>query len=61
MFFDIPRPKKPFQLPKVLGEDELGKLFSALTNKKYKAILFTAYSGYYETGDYPFALLRNYE
>ncbi len=44
MFFDIPRPKKPLILPKVLGEEELGKLFNALTNKKHKAILFTAYS-----------------
>ncbi len=44
IFFDIPRPKKPLLLPKVLGEEELGKLFSALTNKKHKAVLFTAYS-----------------
>ena len=43
-FWEIPRPKKPMQLPKVLGEEELGKLFNALTNKKHKAILFTAYS-----------------
>lgn len=44
MFFEIPRPKKPLQLPKVMGEMELGRLFNALTNKKHKAILFTAYS-----------------
>jgi site-specific recombinase XerD len=43
-FWEIPRPKKPLQLPKVLGEDELGKLFNALENKKHKAMLFTAYS-----------------
>jgi site-specific recombinase XerD len=43
-FFEIPRPKKPFQLPRVLGEYEIGKLFTALENKKHKAILFTAYS-----------------
>ena len=43
-FWDIPRPKKPLQLPKVLGEDELGKLFKALVNIKHKAMLFTAYS-----------------
>jgi site-specific recombinase XerD len=43
-FFDIPRPKKALQLPKVLGEVELEKLFNALTYKKHKAILFTAYS-----------------
>jgi len=37
-------PKKPLLLPKVLGEDELGRLFAALNNRKHKAILFTAYS-----------------
>jgi integrase/recombinase XerD len=43
-FFDIPRPKKKLQLPKILSEDELGRLFHALENKKHKAMLFTAYS-----------------
>ena len=43
-FWDIPRPKKPLTLPKVLGEDELSRLFRGLTNSKHKAILFTAYS-----------------
>ena len=44
MFIEIPRPKKPIKLPRVLGEMELGRLFTALQNKKHKAILFTAYS-----------------
>ncbi len=43
-FWEIPRPKKQYILPKVLGESELKKLFTALQNKKHKAILFTAYS-----------------
>ena len=43
-FWEIPRPKKRFILPKVLGESELRRLFSALQNNKHKAILFTAYS-----------------
>lgn len=43
-FWEIPRPKKPLLLPKVLSEDELGKLFSVLVNIKHKAMLFTAYS-----------------
>ncbi len=43
-FWEIPRPKKHLILPKVLGEQEIAKLFNALTNKKHKAILFTAYS-----------------
>lgn len=43
-FWAIPRPKKPRLLPKLLGEDELRRLFNALENKKHKAMLFTVYS-----------------
>ena len=43
-FWEIPRPKKPEQLPKLLNEIELRNLFNALTNKKHKAMLFTTYS-----------------
>jgi integrase/recombinase XerD len=43
-FFEIPRPKTPLLLPKLLNEKELSALFNALTNKKHKAMLFTAYS-----------------
>lgn len=43
-FWEIPRPKKQLLLPKVLGEEELSRLFKSLENKKHKAILFTAYS-----------------
>jgi site-specific recombinase XerD len=42
--WDIPRPKKPMLLPKLLNQGELRKLFNALSNKKHKAMLFTAYS-----------------
>ena len=43
-FWEIPRPKKQDQLPKVLGENEIGRMFNAISNIKHKAILFTAYS-----------------
>lgn len=43
-FWEIPRPKKPLQLPKLLNEKELRRLFNAISNKKHKAMLFTAYS-----------------
>ncbi|MBK6635858.1 MAG: site-specific integrase [Chitinophagaceae bacterium] len=43
-FWEIPRPKKPALLPKLLNEAEIRRLFNALTNKKHKAMLFTAYS-----------------
>jgi integrase/recombinase XerD len=43
-FWQIPRPKKPVLLPRLLNETELRKLFNALANRKHKAMLFTAYS-----------------
>jgi integrase/recombinase XerD len=43
-FFEIPRPKKRLQLPKVLAQQELERMFRATTNLKHKALLFTAYS-----------------
>lgn len=43
-FWEIPRPKKRIQLPKVLNENELEKMFRAINNLKHKALLFTAYS-----------------
>jgi integrase/recombinase XerD len=44
LFWEIPRPKKHLQLPKVLSETELKRLFDAASNLKHKAILFVAYS-----------------
>ncbi|MBD0288204.1 MAG: tyrosine-type recombinase/integrase [Flavisolibacter sp.] len=43
-FWEIPRPKKELQLPKVLNEKELERMFAAVSNIKHKALLFTAYS-----------------
>ncbi len=43
-FWEIPRPKKWDQLPKVLSERELERMFRSVTNLKHKALLFTAYS-----------------
>ncbi|MGB3007247.1 MAG: tyrosine-type recombinase/integrase [Chitinophagaceae bacterium] len=43
-FWEIPRPKKQFILPNVLGEKEITRLFNSISNIKHKAILFTAYS-----------------
>ena len=44
MFFEIPRPKKPLQLPNVLAISQVEKLFSKLENLKHKTMLFLAYS-----------------
>ena len=43
-FWEIPRPKRHSILPKLLNEQELGRLFNSTGNKKHKAMLFTAYS-----------------
>lgn len=43
-FWEIPRPKKPQLLPRLLNEAEIARLFNALSNKKHKAMLFTVYS-----------------
>jgi integrase/recombinase XerD len=50
-FWDIPRPKKPRQLPKVLSEKELERMFRVTTNLKHKAILFAAYSAGLRVGE----------
>ncbi len=44
MLFHLPRPEKPWQLPKVLSEQELERMFRAVSNLKHKAILLTAFS-----------------
>lgn len=44
MLFYLSRPEKPHQLPKVLGEHELERLFRSVSNLKHKAILLTAFS-----------------
>ena len=43
MFFDIPRPKKPLQLPKTLNKKEILLLFSVTDNLKHLMILKLCY------------------
>ena len=43
MFFDIPRPKKPSTLPKMLSKTEVKKLFRVTTNHKHRLALQLAY------------------
>jgi len=43
-FWEIPRPKKPYQLPKVISEEKIIKGLQTIENLKHKALLFTAYS-----------------
>ena len=43
-FFEIPRPKKQLQLPKVISEEKILEGIDELKNLKHKAIIMTAYS-----------------
>ena len=43
-FWEIPRPKKHLQLPKVISEEKMLNSLLAIQNLKYKVLLMTAYS-----------------
>ncbi len=44
LFWEIPRPKKPLLLPKVISEEKILQSLLSVKNIKHKAILITAYS-----------------
>ncbi|MBB1285075.1 tyrosine-type recombinase/integrase [Flavisolibacter sp. BT320] len=44
-FWEIPRPQKPAQLPRVLSQAEVTALLNSVKNKKHKTMLMLAYSG----------------
>jgi integrase/recombinase XerD len=43
-FVELPRPKKPQKLPKVISEESILKGLLGVANKKHRALLFLAYS-----------------
>jgi integrase/recombinase XerD len=43
-FWEIPRPKKHLQLPRVISEEKIVAGLMAIENRKHRAILMTAYS-----------------
>jgi site-specific recombinase XerD len=43
-FFDIPRPRRPLLLPKVISEEKIIRGLLGVENLKHRALLFTAYS-----------------
>lgn len=43
-FWEIPRPKKPFLLPKVISEEKILEGLLAVKNLKHRTILLLAYS-----------------
>lgn len=44
-FWEIPRPKKPLQLPRFFNQDEIAAIIKAASNLKHKVMLMLAYSG----------------
>jgi site-specific recombinase XerD len=44
LFWEIPRPKKPLQLPKVISEEKIIQGLLTVQNLKHKTILLLAYS-----------------
>ncbi len=43
MFFEIPRPKKPLLLPKVLSKEEIARIIKAISNLKHKTMIMLGY------------------
>ena len=43
-FWEIPRPKKKNELPKIFSQDEVAAIINHTHNKKHKAMLMLAYS-----------------
>ncbi|MCY7361117.1 MAG: site-specific integrase, partial [Ignavibacteria bacterium] len=43
--YDIPRAKKPFQLPEVYSEEEIMKIINAAKNLKHRCIICAANAG----------------
>jgi len=48
---DLPRMKRPSQLPVVLSREEVAKLLKVTTNLKHKALLMVAYSAGLRVGE----------
>src|SRR5689334_18916187 len=44
-YYDLPRAKKPFQLPSVFSEDEIKQIIAATANNKHRSMLCLAYAG----------------
>lgn len=44
LFWEIPRPKKPLQLPKVISKEQIAVLINCIENKKHKTIIMLAYA-----------------
>lgn len=44
IFIEIPRPKKPLQLPKTISKEQVAQLINAIENIKHRTIIMLAYA-----------------
>lgn len=44
MLFELPRPKKPMQIPRMFSKEDIEKILKAIDNLKHKTILLLCYS-----------------
>ena len=44
IFWNIPRPKKPLQLPKVLSKEKIAQLINCIENIKHKTLIMLTYA-----------------
>jgi site-specific recombinase XerD len=44
MLFELPRPKKPLQIPRMFSKEDIEKILKAIDNLKHKTILLLCYS-----------------
>ena len=51
MLRDIPRPKKPKQLPVVLNQEEVQRILNGVKNLKHRCLLMVTYSGGLRVGE----------
>jgi integrase/recombinase XerD len=50
-FWEVPRPKKTAQLPKVFSQDEIAAIIKSVINLKHKTMLMLAYSAGLRVGE----------
>lgn len=43
-FWEIPRPKKPFQLPRFFTQDDVAAILKSIHNEKHKTLLMLCYA-----------------
>lgn len=50
-FWEVPRPKKPLQLPTVFSKEDIENLLKAVDNSKHKTMLLLTYAGGLRLGE----------